>query len=167
MGNENLEGFAGLHRDNFVEMEPPNGAPTDPHGGLPPSSGTVDARLDEYGSAAQAVPEGPAADSEKWSARDILAPTPVELEFEDGPPRRDDPLVDAFKRHFADAQRLEEEIAREEARLEGMSSAEAELEQEIESLVKEQILEGYRGWQPVAARRRGQGFTGCCRHFPP
>jgi hypothetical protein len=154
MGNENLEGFDGLDRDDFVELEPPNGAPTDPHGGVPPSSGPVDAPLGEDGSAAQAEPEGPAADSEKWSARDISDPTPVELEFEDGPRR--DPLVEAFKRHSGKVQRLEEKIVCKEAQLEGMASAEAELEQEIKSLVKEQILEGYRGWQPVAEGKVSQ-----------
>jgi hypothetical protein len=151
MGDEILDGLDGRHRDKFVAVEPPNGAPTDPHESMRPSSGTVAVPLAE-----EVEPEGPPTDLEKYPARDILDPTPVESEFEEGPPRHHDPSVDAFKKNFAEVLRLEEQISPEEARLEGISSAEAELEQKIELLVKEQILAVYRGWKPVAEGKVSQ-----------
>ncbi len=100
-------------------------------GDTPPSSGAADASLAVDAAAAQAELKVTSTGPEKCSARNILDPSPVEPDFEEGAPRRHDPSVDAFKKNFADAQRLEEKISTEEARLEGISSAEAELEQKI------------------------------------
>lgn len=73
---------------------------------MPPASGDNEAPPDLTASVQEAG-EPIGADAEESSARKISDPVALEVEFEDGPPRRSDPAIEAFRRYVTEAQELE------------------------------------------------------------
>jgi hypothetical protein len=80
------------------------------------------------------------SDAPICSARNIPDPATADPRFEEGPPRRNDPSIEAFSRHVAEGQRLEIQI----------ETLEAEADQLSKPLIIEQLVRGFRACSLVA-----------------
>jgi hypothetical protein len=70
----------------------------------------------------------------EFSVRKTLHLPLIEPTFEEGPPRRSDAFIEAFKKNVAEARQLEAQI----------SDAQAQLERDLEPLLTQQILSAFR-----------------------
>jgi hypothetical protein len=112
----------------------------------PPDNGDTAVAVDAP--SVQAALSRARADSE-CSARNILDPTAVQVEFKEGLPRHCEPVFEAFLRRFTEAIEYEQRV----------SDAEVRLEQDVRPWLTEQLLAVFRAWKLVTEGKLASDFV--------